>query len=134
MDIIEMARELGKALQQDERYQKLDTARKNNDADVVLQNMIEDFNVKRVALGAAMNETPKDDKKVANLNHELQQLYGEIMANEHMLAFNEAKQEVDKVLNFITQILSGSVNGQDPDEIEEYAGCSGSCESCGGCH
>ena len=41
MDIIAMARELGKAIQQDERYKRIDAAKKANDADSVLQDLID---------------------------------------------------------------------------------------------
>ncbi len=37
MDVIEMARELGKAIQQDERYKRIDAAKKANDEDSQLQ-------------------------------------------------------------------------------------------------
>ena len=50
MTVIEMARELGKALQEDERYKKYQEAKIKNDKDVELQNMIGDFNVKRMQL------------------------------------------------------------------------------------
>ena len=56
------------------------------------------------------------------------------MNNPNMIAYNTTKQEVDRMMNFVTQILTGSVNGEDPDSIEEQTGCSGSCEGCSGCH
>ncbi|HAN44494.1 MAG TPA: YlbF family regulator, partial [Ruminococcaceae bacterium] len=34
----------------------------------------------------------------------------------------------------VNQIIVGSVNGQDPDSIEEQSSCGGSCSSCSGCH
>ena len=37
MDIIAMARELGKAIQQDERYKRIDAAKKANDEDQSLK-------------------------------------------------------------------------------------------------
>ena len=46
MDVIEMARELGKAIQQDERYKRIDAAKKANDEDSQLQELIVKFNLK----------------------------------------------------------------------------------------
>ena len=43
MDIIAMARELGKAIQQDERYKRIDAAKKANDEDQALQDLIVKF-------------------------------------------------------------------------------------------
>ena len=31
------------------------------------------------------------------------------------------------------QIIVGSANGQDPDNIQQSTGCTGSCSSCSGC-
>ena len=50
MDIIAMARELGKAIQQDERYKRIDAAKKANDEDQALQDLIVKFNMKRSEL------------------------------------------------------------------------------------
>ena len=50
-----------------------------------------------------------------------------------MIAFNEAKQEIDNLMNFVNQILVMSVNGEDPDTIEQQSGCTGSCSTCPGC-
>lgn len=41
MDIIAMARELGKAIQQDERYKRIDAAKTANDKDEELQQLIQ---------------------------------------------------------------------------------------------
>ena len=46
MDIIEKARELGKMLQQEESYKKLQLAQADADADMELQNAIGEFNMK----------------------------------------------------------------------------------------
>ena len=41
---------------------------------------------------------------------------------------------MEKMINFIQAIITGSANGEDPDTIEEPSSCSGSCSSCSGCH
>ena len=48
MDIIEMARDLGRALQADEKYQRYVNATLENDKDQVLQDLIGKFNALRV--------------------------------------------------------------------------------------
>ena len=44
-DVIQIARELGAALQEDERYAALMQARKVNDEDETLQNLIGEYNM-----------------------------------------------------------------------------------------
>ena len=50
MDIIEMTRELGRALQNDERYIAMMAARQASDEDEALQEAIGEFNLKRMAI------------------------------------------------------------------------------------
>ena len=131
MDIIEMTRALGKAIQQDERYIRLSLARDNNDNDEKLQEMIGKFNLKRVEVN--QEAARPDQAKLDQLNESIRTLYKEIMENPNMVEFNAAKEEIDSLMNFVNQILVLSVNGQDPDTVEQSS-CTGSCATCAGCH
>ena len=133
MDIIEMTRALGKAIQQDERYIRLSLARDNNDNDEKLQEMIGRFNLKRVEVNQEAARPDKDQAKLDELNESIRALYKEIMENPNMVEFNAAKEEIDNLMNFVNQILVLSVNGQDPDTVEQSS-CTGSCATCAGCH
>ena len=133
MDVIAMARQLGKALQQDEGYLRLMVAQQQNDADETLQALIGNFNLARINLNTELNKTDKDQARVTALNEEVRAVYGQIMDNENMAAYNKAKTEFDDTVDFVMQILRGSINGEDPDLIEKQSGCSGSCSSCSGC-
>lgn len=46
MDIIEQARELGRQIQKDDRYLKVQIAQQNSDNDKELQALIGEFNLK----------------------------------------------------------------------------------------
>ena len=133
MDVIAIARQLGKALQQDEGYLRLMVAQQQNDADETLQALIGKFNLARINLNTELNKTDKDQARVTALNEEVRAVYGQIMDNENMAAYNKAKTEFDDTVDFVMQILRGSINGEDPDLIEKQSGCSGSCSSCSGC-
>ena len=50
MDIIEMARELGAALQKSDEYTAYNVAKNAADGDAELQGMIGDFNLKKLSL------------------------------------------------------------------------------------
>ncbi|MBC8584328.1 YlbF family regulator [Youxingia wuxianensis] len=134
MDVILAARQLGKAIQQDERYLLLRAREQQNDNDQQLQKLIGDFNLKRIDLNNELNKEQKDQEAINRLNDEIKEIYGQVMSNENMANYNQVKNEIDSLMNFIMQILRGSVNGEDPDLIEEQANCTGSCSSCGGCH
>lgn len=135
MDLIKMAREMGKEIQATEAYKVYEAAKKANDEDQALQDGINEFNLKRMALNQEMQKEEKDSDKLQALNEELQKIYTKVMGNEHMMAYNIAKQDLDDMMQKINSILVMCVNGEDPDtcEIPEHS-CTGSCSTCGGCH
>ncbi len=134
MDVIEVTRELGKAIQADERFVRYAKARLANDADVDLQNAIGAFNIKRMELEKAVSAEEKDDVLVKKLNEELRESYGNIMANPAMVEYNTAKAMLDQMVNEINTIISKCLDGEDPATCEASDGCTGSCATCGGCH
>lgn len=135
MDIIEITRELGKALQSDQRYLNMQLARQASDEDEGLQQAIGEFNLKRMAIN---NEAQKEDRNedvLKRLNEEFREVYGKIMENENMIKYNEAKNEFDALLQRVTGIIGLCADGEDPDTCEyDAASCGGDCSSCGGCH
>ncbi len=134
MDVISMARELGKAIQQDERFIRYAKARLANDNDADLQAAIGNFNIKRMELEKAASQENKDEEKIKALNEELRKSYGEIMASEVMVEYNTAKAMLDQMMNEVNIVLSKSLDGEDPETLTIDSGCTGSCSTCGGCH
>lgn len=135
MDVIKMARELGKLIQQDERYSAYIHAKEINDSDAELQKLISDFETKRYELNMEMSKTDKDADKLKELDGVIKNIYGEIMVNPSMAEFNKAKNAMDGMLSEINNIITASANGEDPETCQSQpSGCSGSCSSCGGCH
>ena len=133
MDLIQMTRELGKALQADERYIKMRLAQQHNDEDEALQELIQAFNLKRAQINAEIEKDNRDEETLQVLNREFRGIYGEIMANDSMMAYNEAKQDFDVLLKQITAIIGLCADGEDPDTCDYEAACSGDCSTCGGC-
>ena len=134
MDIIRMTRELGKELQKDERYIAYMKAKTANDNDEKLQNMIHEFEMKRMEISMVSGKKDKDDSRIDTLNNELQNLYAEIMQNENMVEFSVKRDEMDNLLSQINTIITMCANGEDPHTCEATHSCSGDCGSCGGCH
>lgn len=134
MDILDRARELAKLIQEDEVYKKLISARTNSDNDEVLQNKIGKFNLLRLDIDNEIGKSDRDDERLKMLNSDLHKLYSEIMENENMKSFNDAKNDADMLLNKIYALLTAAFNGEDPDTFDLDSACSGNCSSCGGCH
>ena len=135
MDIMEMTRELGKALQNDDRYTAYMLAKKANDDDKELQEDIAHFEDLRMNLGSAMAAEEPDSDNIKALDTELKSVYNKIMKNPKMIVFSGAQQALEKLVTNIQQIIQLCANGEDPDTCQiPEAGCSGSCASCAGCH
>ena len=77
----------------------------------------------------------RDYARIAELNEKVNDLYGKIMADEGMTAYNEAKKDCENLVNYIDAIINTAMNGGDPMTVQEpSASCTGSCSTCGGCH
>ena len=135
MDVITMARELGKALQQDADYLEFVKAKEANDADENLQRMIEQFNLLATTSEYESSKEDADQSKIEAYESQLHMMYDTIMGYPVMAAFEQAKNKVDEKMNNIVAILAAAVNGQDPMTFdpEEHHNCGGDCSHCHSC-
>ncbi len=136
MTIIELTRQLGAAIQEDERYKTFDEIKKVMDADAPLNDLIGKINLTQLNY---QNEAAKgeeaDEKALEKYGSEFEALYKEVMLNGNMVKFEAAKVAIDDMMNEIMGILALCIDGQDPATCEpQQHQCGGSCESCGGCH
>lgn len=137
MDVlVEMAIDLGCQLQEDSRYLALRAAQQAADEDEQLQKLIGEFNLERMAINAEEQkaEEEQDAEKLRMLNTALRSVYADIMQNGHMIAYNEAKEPFDALVQKINTAIALAAQGQDPAAAAEESGCTGNCGSCGGCH
>ena len=135
MTVLDAVRNLGEAIQSDERFLRYAKAKLNNDKNDKLQELIGEFNVVRMNLDEVMSAEDRDEKKVQELNEKLRDVYMKIMSEDGMVEYNAAKVDLDSMLNDINSVIMQCVDGADPKTVEpEVHSCSGSCESCGGCH
>ena len=135
-DLLEMAKQLGRELQKDERYLAFRKASEENDNDTALQNLIAQFNQKWLDLGNAEDAPEQDEDRVKALGEEVRALYSQIMANDAMRKYQAVRAEFEQLLDGINRVIAYSAAGQDPDSFDPTAAaaCSGDCSACGGCH
>ncbi len=134
--LVEMAIDLACQLQGDERYLAVRAAQEEADKDEALQQLIGDFNIKRMAINTeeTREDGERDVEKLRALNQELRDIYVSIMDNPHMIAYNTAKTTLDSLVGKIQAAISLAVQGQDPRMAAEESSCNGNCSSCAGCH
>ncbi len=136
MNVIELTRQLGEAIQQDEKYIAYMEAKQANEEDMDLNAMIGKLNLVQMSYQNESGKDAPDEKKLEEMDNEFRQLYGDIMLNENMKRYEAKKQELDDMMNYLIGILSQCVNGADPatcEPVSETGDCTGSCSTCGGC-
>ena len=133
MDIIELTRELGKALQNDDRYIAYSLSKQACDNDEELQKQISSFDDLRSQLNTEIIKEDKDTDKIKELDQSIKDTYQKIMSNRNMVVFTGAQSALESLVSNINQIITLCANGEDPATCEPSTGCSGSCATCGGC-
>lgn len=132
--ILNMAIDFAYQLKEDERCLALQKAQAAADADEELQQLIGEFNVKRMNINQeeAKAEDEQDADRLRRLNEEMRAVYARIMERETMQSYNTARNELDALVNKIQAAISLAVQGQDPALAAQESGCTGDCSSCGG--
>ena len=133
-DLMEMARALGKALQQDEVYLAFRRASEKNDGDLVLQDLIAQYNQKMLDRSNA-EDNGEPQERIDALKREERAFYNQIMANPTMMGYLGARARFEQLLDGINRVIAMSAAGQDPDKFDPaaVAGCGGNCAGCAGC-
>ena len=133
MDLIQMTRELGAAIQKDERYLAFAKARQENEEDTELMGIMGQLQMLQMNFQREQEKEEASEEKLEKINEEFEAVYAKFMANDKMQAYEAARAEIDSLMNYIMQILGLCVNGSDPMICEpEEHNCDGSCD-CGEC-
>ena len=138
MSVIELTRQLGAAIQKDERYLAFAAAKEANEKDEALNALMGEIQMIQMNYQMEASKEAPDSAKMQEFEAEFNAKYEAFMANENMQKYDEARAEVDSMMNYIMQILGLCVNGADPatcePEQQHDHSCDGSCSSCSGCH
>ena len=138
MSVIELTRQLGAEIQKDERYLAFAAAKEANEKDEALNALMGEIQMIQMNYQMEASKEEPDSAKMQEFEAEFNAKYEAFMANENMQKYDEARAEVDSMMNYIMQILGLCVNGADPatcePEQQHDHSCDGSCSSCSGCH
>ena len=138
MNVIELTRQLGAAIQKDERYLAFAAAKEANEKDEALNALKAEIQMIQMNNQMEASKETPDSAKMQEFEAEFNAKYEAFMANENMQKYDEARAQVDSMMNYIMQILGLCVNGADPatcePEQQHEHSCDGSCSSCSGCH
>lgn len=125
MTIQEKAHELGEMIKACPQMQALNAAEAAQAADENAQELLKEFNLKRMNLARDMHEGKIKQEEAIQKNNEA---FQEMVEKSKAIAdYIQAKKEFDACVNEINGILNFYITGQDPN-------CTHNCSTCGGCH
>ena len=136
MDIIKLTRELGAAIQQDDRYAKFQAAQMANEEDKDLNDLMGKIQLVHMSYQHEASKEDANEQKLAAYETKFNDLYKKVMENEHMRDYEVARAEIDEMMHYITGILALCIQGEDRatcEPEEEHHHCGGDCSGCSGC-
>lgn len=137
MSIESALRELGKEIQQDERFVALQKAAAANDGDEKLQQQMQEMQLISLKYQQeAQKGEEASQERIAELQKDYEKLYGEIMEGENMQKYSAAAAEMEELAKYISGMIGLFFDGQDAAtcELPKEDGCTHDCCTCGGCH
>ena len=137
MSLESALRELGKEIQKDERFIKLQACAKANDADEELQKKMQELQRLSLKFQQEMQKGEEADKdRITELQTEYQTQYNDIMQSPNMMNYSVAASDMEQVAQYISGMIGMFFEGADPETCEPPApeDCTHDCSTCGGCH
>ncbi|MBQ8980548.1 MAG: YlbF family regulator, partial [Eubacterium sp.] len=99
-------RELGKEIQKDERFIKLQACAKANDADEELQKKMQELQLLSLKFQQEMQKGEEADKdRITELQTEYQTQYNEVMQTPNMMNYSVAASEMAQVAQYISSMI-----------------------------
>ncbi len=129
-NVFAKTRELGQALLESEIYQNMkeaeDRAMQNPEAAQVMSSYLE----KRTRLQELMQSENPDPGAMKRLSDEMDEAQERLRMIDDVMALNQARNEFNALIGQINQVLQFIVTGK----MDDPSGCTGSCDTCAGCH
>lgn len=121
MTVMDAARQLGVALQEDERFQNYMKAQKAVETDEQVNALGENLTAIQTAYDEeSLKETP-DEAAMANMIEEYKALYQTLHQTPAMIKLLDAREYMDGMMNEIMNFLYLVIGGADPRTVEVTA-------------
>ena len=127
-EIFEKARELGEAIIESKEYKELKKAEMEQENDPEAMKLLADYSALRSKLAEEIQKGEVAQDRMAQIRQDLEDAYEKVTENDHIVAYINAQRLFQSIIDQMNNIISFHITGKMP------GGCSGSCDSCGGCH
>ena len=132
MDMVfEKTRELGEALKQSEAYARMQAAEAKAMQNMEAAEMMAQYLEKRSQIQEMMEVENPDPAVMQRLSNEMDEIQERLQMIDDIVELTTARGEFNALIGQINQVLQFIVTGRMTDE---EGGCTGSCNSCSGCH
>ncbi len=132
MDMVfEKTRELGEALKQSEAYARMQAAEVKAMQNLEAAEMMAQYLEKRGQIQEMMEVENPDPAVMQRLSNEMDEIQERLQMIDDIVELTTARGEFNALIGQINQVLQFIVTGRMTDE---EGGCTGSCNSCSGCH
>lgn len=127
--VIEMAHMLGLEIAKSDEIRALEEAKKAYEADAELTKLMGEYETERRLLGEEFSKPTDeaDEIAIANLRARLEELTAIITKNPVYIAFNNAQQNMNKMMAEVNAEIKFCITG-------ERDNCTHDCSTCSGCH
>jgi len=128
--IFEKTRELGQALLESEAYARMRSAEEKAMQNVQAAEMMARYLEKRGQIQEMMELENPDPAVMKRLSEEMDEVQEQLHMVDDIVELTAARAEFNGLIGQINQVLQFIVTGR----MEDGSECTGSCESCKGCH
>lgn len=128
--VFEKTRELGEALQQSEAYRRMKEAEAKAMQNAQAAEMMAEYLEKRGQIQELMEQENPDPGAMKRLSDEMDAVQERLQMIDDIAELTAARGEFNALIGQINQVLQFIVTGH----TDDGSACSGSCESCKGCH
>ena len=130
-EVFEKTRELGEALLRSEEYLAMKAAEEKALSNEEASKVVGRFLELRGQMETLMSDNEKDWAKVQAVTDEIEECKKKMGEIDDLIALDKARDDFGALINNINSVLHFIVSGT--MENDEEGGCTGSCETCGGC-
>lgn len=127
-EIFEKARELGEAIIESKEYKELKKAEMEQENDPEAMKLLADYSALRSKLAEEIQKGEVAEDRMAEIRQALEDAYEKVTENDHIVAYINSQRIFQSIIDQMNNIISFHITGKMPGS------CSGSCDSCGGCH
>ena len=126
MTIFELASELGKAINRDERMIRMENAKKAYDESEKISKLMMEYGIQQQALTTMGDSEQIDTDALTRIQDRIDEIYAEITTDSVFKELDEAQAVVNELMQSVNNTIMYHATGSTP--------CSHDCSSCSGCH